>query len=221
MGFGGPRLRPRRMKTITVQVVVVDSVLGVTESFAPGYAIPGGPSGPGLLAEGDWNAETMIHLASGGQYHTAEATLELYDVDEPAEPLGEEWVFDGHWWVARRTQNPMFVMSLMPDHDAPRIDHMLPIPRGVYEYDTYVAGRDRLRVTPPIPAEVIERLVVRLRPSDMADPHPKVETDLDRQVRALIERGRRTSAEKTTQPPGNRVDPGDAHASDALGWIVP
>ena len=107
----------------------------------------------------------------------------------------------------------MFVMSLMPDHDAPRIDHMLPIPRGVYEYDTYVAGRDRLRVTPPIPAEVIERWVVRLRPSDMADPHPKVETDLDRQVSpssseedALAKR-RRPSPRRSVSILGTRTGP--------------
>ena len=204
------------MKTVTVQCVVLDSVLGVTESYAPGYAIPGGPSGPGLLAEGAWNEETMIHLASRCQYHAAEVTLELYDVDEPVEPLGEEWVFDGHWWVARRTQNPMFVMSLMPDHDAPRIDQILPIPRGVYEYDTYMTGLDPLRANQSVPDGVVERWVVRLRPSGMVDPHPKVETALDRQVSALIERGRRSSGEKGTEHPGDRVDPGDAHGSDGL-----
>lgn len=164
----------------------------------------------------------MVHLASGGHYHTAEVTLELYDVDEPAEPLGAEWVFDGHWWVARRTQDPMFVTSLMPDDDDPRIDLIVPIPLGVYEYDTYVAGRDKVRVTPPIPAEVIERWVVRLRPSDMADPHPQVESAISSSRRAYIERGRRSrGAEETTEHPGDRVDPGDAHVSDGLGWVVP
>jgi len=207
------------MKTVTVQCVVVDSVLGVTESSAPGYAIPGGPSGPGFLAEGIWSEESMIHLASRWQYQTAEVTLELYDVDEPAAPLGPEWVFDGHWWVARRTQNPMYVMSLMPDHDAPRIDQILPIPRGVYEYDTYLTGP---APSSEIPDGVIERWVVRLRPSHRVDPHPKVETDLDRQVSALMERGIRAREEAPARPPQNPADPGDVQGpSTGLGWVVP
>jgi hypothetical protein len=210
------------MKTVTVRCVVVDHVLGVTESSAPGYAIPGGPSGPGFLAEGIWSEESMIHLASRCQYHTAEVTLELYDVGERAARLGPEWVFDGHWWVARRTQNPMYVMSLMLDHDARRIDQILPMPRGVYEYDTYMTGLDPLRTNQEVPDGVIERWVVRLRPSRRVDPHPLFDTDADGQIRALMERGIRAREEAPARPLQNPVDPRDPQGpSTGLGWVVP
>ena len=208
------------MKSVTVQCVVVDHVLGVTESSAPSYAIPGGPSGPGFLAEGIWSEEAMIHLASRCQYHTAEVTLELYDVGERAIRLGPEWFFDGRWWVARRTQNPMYVMSL--GHDAPRIDQILPMPRGVYEYDTYMSGLDPLRTNQEVPDGVIERWVVRLRPSRKVDPHPRVETDLDRQVSALMERGIRAREEAPPPLPQNPADPRHPQGpSTGLGWVVP
>jgi hypothetical protein len=210
------------MKSVTVQCVVVDSVLGVTESSAPGYAIPGGPSGPGLQAEGIWSEEAMIHLASRCQYHTAEVTLELYDVGERAARLGPEWFFDGHWWVARRTQDPMHVMSLMPDHDAPRIDQILPIPRGVYEYDAYMSGLDPLRANQEVPEGVVERWIVRLRPSRKVDPHPRVETAADWQIRALMERGIRAREEAPPQPPQDPPDPRHPQGpSTGLGWVVP
>ena len=116
----------------------------------------------------------------------------------------------------------MFVMSLMPDHDAPRIDQILPIPRGVYEYDTYMTGLDPLRTNQEVQDGVIERWVVRLRPSHRVDHHPMVETDADGQIRALMERGIRAREEAPARPPQNPADPRDVQGpSTGLGWVVP